>query len=357
MRRRQLILLAVVGALGWSVARALPRPGASKTLQGLAAARGLRWGTAVTNGQLRDPGLQRLVTSQSGLIVPESELKWDGVEAAPGRFDFSAPDRLLAFAREHGLAMRGHTLLWHEQLPAWVKALPAADLDKAMATYIGTVVGHYRGQLPSWDVVNEPIADDGTGLRRNLWLERLGPDYIARALTRAHQADPKAALVINEYGLEGDDAKTARKRQAFLKLLRQLRDRGVPLNAVGLQAHLYANGSGPTTFRTLPAFLRELAALNLDVYVTELDVNDRELPAAIPERDRAVAAVYTAFLAAVLPEPRLKLITSWGLSDRTTWLNAFLPRADGLPQRPLPFDENNQAKPATAAIVAALDKP
>ncbi|MCP9933652.1 endo-1,4-beta-xylanase [Cyanobium sp. Candia 9D4] len=355
MRRRQLIVIAVVAALGWSVARALPPP-AAPTLQGLAAARGLRWGSAVTNDQLRDPGLRRLVSEQSGLIVPESELKWDGVEAAPGRFDFSAPDRLLAFARAQGLAMRGHTLVWHEQLPAWVKALPPAELDRAMATYIRTVVGHYRGQLPSWDVVNEPIADDGSGLRRSLWLARLGPDYIARALTRAHQADPKAALVINEYGLEGDDAKTARKRQAFLTLLRQLRQSGVPLNAVGLQAHLYANGSGPTTFRTLPAFLRELAALDLDILVTELDVNDRELPAAIPERDRAVAAVYGAFLAAVLPEPRLKLITTWGLSDRTTWLNAFMPRADGLPQRPLPFDEDNRPKAATATIQAALEK-
>ncbi len=356
MRRRQLILLAGVGALGWSVARALPPPGASPTLQALAAARGLRWGTAVTNAQLQNPDLRRLVTSQSSLIVPEWELKWDGVEAAPGRFDFSAPNRLLAFAHEHGLAMRGHTLVWHEQLPAWVKALPAADLDKALATYIRTVVGHYRGRLPSWDVVNEPIADDGTGLRRTLLLERLGQDYIARSLTLAHQADPAAALVINEYGLEGDDAKTARKRRSFLALLRQLRDQGVPLNAVGLQAHLYANGSGATTYRTLPAFLRELAALNLDVYVTELDVNDRELPAAIPERDRAVAAVYAAFLSAVLPEPRLKLITSWGLSDRTTWLNSFFPRTDGLPQRPLPFDANNQNKPATTAIMAALSK-
>jgi endo-1,4-beta-xylanase len=353
MRRRPLILFAVVAALGWSVARALP-PGSSPTLQGLAAARGLRWGSAVTNEQLQDPGLRGLVTSQSGLIVPESELKWDGVEASPGRFDFNAPDRLLAFAREHGLVMRGHTLVWHEQLPAWVKALPAAELDNALATYIRTVVGHYRGKLPSWDVVNEPIADDGTGLRRTLWLERLGPDYIARSLNLAHQADPGAALVINEYGLEGDDAKTARKRRSFLALLRQLRDRGVPLNAVGLQAHLYASGSGPTTFRTLPAFLRELAALNLDIYVTELDVNDRELPAAIPERDRAVAAVYAAFLAAVLPEPRLKLITSWGLGDRTTWLNSLFPRADGLPQRPLPFDDNNQPKPATAAVRSAL---
>jgi endo-1,4-beta-xylanase len=215
-------------------------------------------------------------------------------------------------------------------------------------------VGHYRGQLQSWDVVNEPIAEDGSGLRRDLWLERLGPGYIARALTWAHRADPKAVLVINEYGLEGDDARSARKRETFLALLRQLRREGVPLNAVGLQGHLYANGSGPTTFRSLPGFLRALAALDLDIYITELDVNDRELPAAVPERDRRVADVYAAFLAAVLPEPRLKLITGWGLSDRHTWLNRFFPRADGLPQRPLPFDDADASKAATTAIQAAL---
>ncbi|WP_216900777.1 endo-1,4-beta-xylanase [Synechococcus sp. CCY 9618] len=352
MRRRQLILGSLVAVLGWGVARALP-PG-TPTLQALAAARGLRWGAAVTNAQLQDPGFRNLVTTQAGLIVPESEMKWDGLEATPGRFDFSAPDRLLGFAREHGLAMRGHTLVWHQQLPDWVQTLPAEELDRALATYISTVVGHYRGQLQSWDVVNEPIADDGSGLRRDLWLERLGPDYIARALTLAHRADPGAVLVINEYGLEGDDPKTARKRQSFLTLLRDLRRRGVPLHAVGLQGHLYANGSGPTTFASLPAFLRDLAALDLDIFVTELDVNDRELPAAIPERDARVAGVYAGFLAAVLPEPRLKLITGWGLSDRFTWLNQFFPRADGLPQRPLPFNNRDATKPATAAIQAAL---
>jgi endo-1,4-beta-xylanase len=352
MRRRQLILAGLVAVLGWGVARALP-PG-TPTLQGLAAARGLRWGAAVTNAQLRDPGFRNLVTAQTGLIVPESEMKWDGLQPTPDRFNFSAPDQLLAFARDHGLAMRGHTLVWHQQLPAWVQALPARELAAALETYIGTVVGHYRGQLQSWDVVNEPIAEDGSGLRRDLWLERLGPGYIARALTWAHRADPKAVLVINEYGLEGDDARSARKRETFLALLRQLRREGVPLNAVGLQGHLYANGSGPTTFRSLPGFLRALAALDLDIYITELDVNDRELPAAVPERDRRVADVYAAFLAAVLPEPRLKLITGWGLSDRHTWLNRFFPRADGLPQRPLPFDDADASKAATTAIQAAL---
>lgn len=341
-------MVFLLGLLGWGVAAALPRRGDS--LQVLAAAGGRTWGAAVTNEQLRDPSFRALVVAQTGLIVPENEMKWDRLEPAPGRFDFSASDQLLAFARGEGLAMRGHTLVWHQQLPNWVKELPAPELRKTLERHIRTVAGHYRGQLQSWDVVNEPIADDGTGLRRSLWLEKLGPDYIAQALTWAHAADPTARLVINDYGLEGDDPKSARKRQQFLALVRDLRRRGVPLHAVGLQGHLYANGSGPTTFTQLPAFLQALADLGLDIYITELDVNDRSLPGAIEQRDRAVAAVYADFLKAVLPQPRLKLLVGWGLSDRFTWLNAFFPRADGLPQRPLPFDEKGAGKPAAQVI-------
>ncbi|MFY8147790.1 MAG: endo-1,4-beta-xylanase [Prochlorococcaceae cyanobacterium] len=347
-RRRLLLLLLLLGVLGWRVAAALPRRGDS--LQALAAGGGRIWGAAVTNDQLRDPSFRALVVAQTGLIVPENEMKWDQLEPAPGRFSFGAADQLLAFARAEGLAMRGHTLVWHQQLPGWVQELPAAELKDALARHIRTVAGHYRGQLQSWDVVNEPIADDATGLRRSLWLEKLGPDYIAWALTWAHEADPTARLVINEYGLEGDDPKSARKREQFLALVRDLRRRGVPLQAVGLQGHLYANGSGPTTFRQLPAFLQALADLGLDIYITELDVNDRSLPGAIDQRDRAVAAVYTSFLEAVLPQPRLKLLVGWGLSDRYTWLNSFFPRADGLPQRPLPFDAQGGDKPATWEI-------
>lgn len=348
VRRRRLLLVFLLGVLGWGVAAALPRRGDS--LQALAAASGRIWGAAVTNEQLRDPSFRALVVAQAGLIVPENEMKWDRLEPAPVRFDFSASDQLLAFARAEGLAMRGHTLVWHQQLPNWVQELPGPELRQALERHIRTVAGHYRGQLQSWDVVNEPIADDGTGLRRSLWLEKLGPDYIAQALTWAHAADPTARLVINDYGLEGDDPKSARKREQFLALVRDLRRRGVPLQAVGLQGHLYANGSGPTTFTQLPAFLQALADLGLDIYITELDVNDRSLPAAIPERDRRVAAVYADFLQAVLPQPRLKLLVGWGLSDRYTWLNSFFPRADGLPQRPLSFDEKGAGKPATQVI-------
>lgn len=354
MQRRYWLMLAGSGLLGLGLARcggSLAEAPAS--LQVLAARRGLLWGAATDTGQIREPEFRRLLLRQVGLLVPEWEMKWDQLQPEPGQFRFGAADALLRFAREHQLAMRGHTLLWHQQLPAWVGRTLPDQVEAVLERYVRTVVEYYRGQLHSWDVVNEPIAEDGSGLRRTLWLEHLGPDYIARALHWARASDRSTPLVINEYGLEGDDPTTARKREQMLTLLRSLRRQGAPVQALGLQAHLYATPAGPT-FRTLPTFLRQVSDLGLDLYITELDVNDQALPAAIPERDARVAAVYSDFLAAVLPQPHLKLICGWGLSDRHTWLNQAFPRRDGLPQRPLPFDRDLQPKAALLKIVSNL---
>jgi endo-1,4-beta-xylanase len=353
MRRRQLILGAALGLASWGLARAA-QPGAGTSLKSAAARSYRHWGVAITEAQLQDPAFRALVLAQAAMIVPEWEMKWDGLEPAPGRFNFSAPDRLLGFARHQGLQMRGHTLVWHQQLPDWVVALSPAKTKQALESYVTTVVAHYRNSLQSWDVVNEPIAEDGSGLRHSLWLERLGPNYIDQALHWAHRADPTVPLLINEFGLEGDDPASEQKRHQMLGLLRKLRQRQVPIQALGLQAHLYATPAGPT-FQRLPAFLQSLADFDLDIHVTELDVNDRMLPPSIPDRDARIAAIYGDFLTTILRQPRLKSITSWGLSDRYTWLNQHFPRQDGLPQRPLPFDVLDAAKPATRSILAALN--
>jgi endo-1,4-beta-xylanase len=317
--------------------------------------RGLMWGAAVKLEQLEsDPGFRQLVVTQANLLVPEVALKWDTVQPVPGRFNFGPGDRLLQIAQAAKLGMRGHTLVWHQQLPPWVLALNTkAAVERALATHIETLVAHYRERFQSWDVINEPIADDGKGLRDSLWLRWLGERYLEQSLRWAHQADPTVPLVINDFGLEDDSDQTQRKRQRLLQLLRRLRDQGVPLQAIGLQAHLYAAPQNPT-FRTLPTFLAALADLNLDVYVTELDVNDRRLPAALPERDLQVAAVYRSFLKSALTSPRLRLIATWGLSDRYTWLNSFEPRSDRLAQRPLPFSADLAPKAAYCSSTEEL---
>lgn len=350
MRRRELL----IAASGLAVAAAgAARPAG---LQALAARRGLRWGSAVADGSFAQADLLALLLHNVGAITPENALKWDATEPEPGRFALRRFDRLLAFARRHHLVLRGHTLVWHQQLPAWVGTLDTAELWRALQRHIQGLVGHGRGQMQGWDVVNEPLDGQGRGLRRNLWLERLGPGYIAAALRWARQADPGARLVINEYGLEGDDPQAARKRQALLALVDELQGQRVPLDAIGLQAHLLAPGQGAPGFASLPAFLHQLARRQLAVEITELDVSDRLLPADTALRDARVALTYDAFLAAVLRQPAVQLITTWGLSDRDSWLNAAFPRADGLPQRPLPYDAQLRAKPALSSIHTRLQQ-
>jgi endo-1,4-beta-xylanase len=350
MRRRPLLLAGVGLALA-ACGAASPAG-----LQALAAQRGLTWGSALSVAALDEPDLLALMQHNVGAITPENALKWDATEPEPGLFSFTEADRQLAFARQHGLAVRGHALVWHRQLPVWLDGLTPDALRQALERHVRGVAGHTRGQVRSWDVVNEPLDEQGHGLRRSPWLEKLGPGYIADALRWARQADPKARLLINDYGLEGDDPQTTRKRESLLALIDQLQRDGVPLDGIGLQAHLLAPKEGAPRFATLPAFLQELRRRGLAVEITELDVSDRELPAAIAVRDARVAATYDAFLRAVLPEPALRQITTWGLSDRDTWLNAAFPRSDGLPQRPLPYDANLRTKPARSSIAAALQQ-
>lgn len=326
-------------------------------LQALASRRGVSWGSAIGSQALDDPALTALLLRNVGSLTPENALKWDATEPAPGQFQLAAMDRLLAFSARHQLELRGHTLVWHQQLPPWLQELPPAQLRSALERHVRKLVGHGRGRIQSWDVVNEPIDPEGHGLRRSVWLERLGPNYIADALRWAHQADPSARLLINDYGLEGDDPQTARKRIATLQLIDDLQRSGVPLDGIGLQAHLLAPATGAARFRSLPAFLAELRRRGLQVEITELDVSDRLLPADIATRDKAVAATYDAFLQAVLPEPSLRRITSWGLSDQGSWLNSRFPRPDGLPQRPLPYDAALRPKPARSSIAARLQSP
>lgn len=358
MRQRRQAIVTAGLALWMGLAACTPsgtaQPPDPQGLQSLAARRGLRWGSAIDAQALDDPALTALLLRNVGSLTPENALKWEATEPAPGRFQLEAMDRLLAFSGRHQLQLRGHTLVWHQQLPAWLKDLPAAQLRAALERHVRTLVGHGRGRIQSWDVINEPIDPQGQGLRRSLWLATLGSDYIADALRTARLADPAATLLINDYGLEGDDPQTARKRAAMLQLIDTLQRQGVPLDGIGLQAHLLAPAEGNAAFRTLPVFLAELRRRGLQVEITELDVSDRQLPADPGLRDRQVADTYDAFLNAVLKEPALRRITSWGLSDRGSWLNQTFPRPDGLPQRPLPYDAALQPKPARSSIAARL---
>jgi endo-1,4-beta-xylanase len=210
--------------------------------------------------------------------------------------------------------------------------------------------------MHSWDVVNEAIfLKDGRfdGLRNTPWLKFLGPDYIDIAFHAAAKADPQALLVYNDYGLESESSQAEAKRTAVLKLLERLKSKGTPVHAFGTQAHFGRPGFKQTTLST---FLHNVADLGLKIMITEMDVADESMPTDVNVRDRIVAGVYEDYLSAVLDEPGVIAVLTWGLSDRYTWHSTYKPRKDGTPVRPLPLDTELRRKLAWNAIARAFDR-
>jgi len=340
------------------------------SLRAHALGHGLLYGTAVNpslldvdglaGGNTLDPYTQ-LVASQANILVAENAMKWAALRPTAANFDFALADRLLRFAALAGQRVRGHNLCWHEALPDWFKTTATRDNARSLLVeHIQTVAGRYKGQIQSWDVVNEAVdPKDGRpdGLRNSPWLGLVGPDYIELAFQTAAAADPGAKLVYNDYGIELDTADQTSKRGQVMMLLRRLKARNVPIHAVGVQSHLKAAGPQPGV--GLQTFLRDARKLGLDVYITELDVNTRGLEGGSEAQDYAVAQVYRNYLGLVLPEPNVPVVLTWGIASAHTWLNEsreqWARREDGARQRPLPFDDDMEPTPAFAALRNAID--
>jgi endo-1,4-beta-xylanase len=306
------------------------------------------YGAAVRSDALAaDPSYRDAVIANCQMVVPESELKWLELRPTQDEYRFEKADAIIDFARQNAIGVRGHTLAWYGALPPWTESIATrAQAERELTDHIETVVSRYKGAIPSWDVINEPLVDwpeSAASLRPSIWARRLGPDYLTLALETAAAADPDAKLVLNEYDVEFTGPRFAARRKALLQLLRSLRDRGVPLHAVGLQGHLFADRAIDRD--GLQALLAEIKELKLDVWVTELDVIDYELPGEIGERDALVAGVAGRFLETVCEVVRPKAILTWGLSDRYTWVPIYFKRRDGMPNRPLPLDAELKRKP------------
>ena len=340
------------------------------SLRAHAEIRGLLYGAAV-NPALLDvdgvaagttaDGYTQLVQGQTNILVAENQMKWAGLRPTPETFDFALADRLMRFAALSGDRVRGHNLCWHEALPAWFKTTATKDnARKLLVEHIQTVAGRYRGQIHSWDVVNEAVnPKDGRadGLRNSPWLELVGPDYIELAFQTAGTADPAAMLTYNEYDIELDTPEQVEKRGQVMLLLRRMKARGIPIHAVGVQSHLKADGPQPGA--GLVAFIRQAAKLGLEVFVTEMDVNTRAIEGSPEAQDAAVARVYRDYLGMVLAEPNVPIALTWGITSAHSWLNEskqpWAKRADGVRQRPLPFDDDLRPTPAFKAIRDAID--
>jgi endo-1,4-beta-xylanase len=337
-------------------ASAFPRSSKSveiPKLSEIGRSRGLLVGTAVSDSQLRRPDFTPLLLDQCSILVAENEMKWRATQPEQDRFDFTPADFFMDFAEAHQLAVRGHNLCWHEHNPGWLDSvITPRNSISLLTTHIQTVVGRYKGRIHSWDVLNEaidPTHKNHYGLRNSLWLQNIGEDYIELAFRTAAKTDPSAILTYNDYDIETDSPSQQAKREAVLAMLQRLIKKGVPIQALGVQSHLRTN-EGTPTWTGLNKFLLEIEKLNLQVFVTELDVDDSFMPADIPERDRQVAELFRSFLESILRHNSVKAVLTWCLSDRDSWLQTFRPRKDGLPQRPLPFDVQLNPKPAFFAL-------
>jgi endo-1,4-beta-xylanase len=329
-------------------------------LRAHASARGVLYGAAASWPALRDNAEYAAhFAEECGILVPENALKMGPVHPEPDRYNFEAGDFMADFCQKHNMRMRGHTLVWHSQGWPWLTTtVTKENARQHLEDHIRTVAGRYRGRMHSWDVVNEVIqVQDGRedGLRNTPLLEMLGPEYIEIAFRVAHEADPSALLAYNDFGLDYDTPEQEQKRKAALGLLRRLKDRNVPITAFGTQAHLNWERRENIKAETQRNFLAEVAALGLQIYVTELDVTDRGLPDDIEERDKGVAEVYESYLSAVLDVPAVSAVLTWGLTDNYTWLAGRGRRPNGVTARVMPLDREYKRKPAWYAMARAFD--
>jgi endo-1,4-beta-xylanase len=323
-------------------------------------------GVALPHVALREEEKQ-LVRRHFGAITPENALKPARLQPREGQWDFAPADALVDWAATHGLAVHGHTLVWHQQCPDWffrdgdAPATRERVLDR-LRTHIATVVGRYAGRVRTWDVVNEAI-DDGDGfLRATPWTERTGDAFLVEAFLAARRADPRALLVYNDYNIE-----RGAKRDKTLRLIRLLRTRGAPIDGVGIQGHWSLDDLPLPELREA---LRLFHAEGLRVFLTELDLDvvpgrlagadlaatggRSEDPFAAglpPEVQQRLAARYGELFTLLLAEhQRLERVTFWGLHDGRSWLNGWPWRRTN---HPLLWDRQCRPKPAYDAVLAA----
>ncbi len=334
----------------------------NENLAALAAQKGLAFGASFAVHELDQPHGKRyaeIYQRDVQLITSEQCLKIPILRPDAHVLEFAPADRFFAFASENGLGVHGHTLIWDDYLPNWIKTLSGVEIDHLLNAHILTVLERYAGKAETWDVVNEPIApwDKNPGnLRQGPFYAHLGEDYISNAFRLAREIDPKAKLLLNEAQTESEDDNGATFRKSLLALIKRQLDKGVPIDGIGLQCHLQSERQ--YDFPRFAAFVQEIIDLGLEVQITELDVNDSAFSGPINKRDAQVANLYAQFLKEILSLPEVSSLVLWQLSDATSWMadpglkNGL--RKDKTPSRPLPYDLNFKKKPAWHAIAGAL---
>ena len=306
-------------------------------------------GVALGTAEINAPDVAQQAAAQFSQLTPSWEMKMEYILQPDGSFRFDAPDALADFAAANRMRLFGHALVWHEEEPVALKRLDGQPerFRLAVSNYIAAVAGRYRGRAVAWDVVNEPVRDDGAGLRECIYSRNMGGDaYVAESFHLARQADPQALLLVNDYNLEITPA----KRRTFMRLVERLLAQGAPVGAIGCQTHIdidLPRGSSR-------AAIADLATLGLPIHVSELDVSTvggRFDPGGGADALQRQAARYgevaDAFMS--MPAHQRFAFTVWGLRDSESWLKRKDP-ADA----PLLFDDSGAAKPAFWTVADRL---
>ena len=379
MKWRALVLVLANAAFGLrSGAGGVPE----QSLREAAQASGLLIGTAVRPPALSEPAYASTLAREFNMLEPEDALKWEVVHPERQSYDFSQADQIVDFAARHGMKVRGHTLVWHRQNPKWLTEgkYTSGELAEILEKHIKTVVGHYRGKIFAWDVVNEAFDELHPGeLRSTIWRDQPGIaiassyepratsnpgrselearsskqsySYIERCFRWAHEADPQALLFYNEAEAETMNPKS----DAIYAMVRDFRQRGVPIDGVGFEmhiAHLHADVA------SISANIKRFTALGVQVHITEMDV---ALPVDAEGNARAEdlqlqADIYrqiaTACLSHRLSDSGCTAIQTWGFTDKYSWIGSHSKKTEGAA---LPFDRNYRAKPAYLALRNTLD--
>jgi endo-1,4-beta-xylanase len=357
---------------------------APDSLNGIAKTRGLKFGSSIGTGSSKgelgllskdilarprrapsfaDPHLRALMVEQCSILVPENELKWYAVRPDPKTYDFRRADMLVHFAAQHHMAVRGHNLFWNTMrwTPRWVGeydfgSRPATAAEKMLRDHIFKVCRRYGKRIFSYDVINETL-DPNTGeLENTPFTKYLGWNVIDICYHAARQAAPHAELVYNDYPSWGPNGT---HRSGILKLLAYAKKNNLPIDALGVQAHIgFGNtGGGPGSERDETAwrrFLDDVTGMGFGLLVTEFDINDKNAPTDSATRDRTVAELGKTYFDIILGYPQLRYVMAWGLVDKYSWLQEFTPRADGTPQRPAPYDDDYRPKPLREAMAGAF---
>lgn len=340
---------ADAGTVG-SGGRSAPTPppacaSAATTLKAAGSCTDRLVGVALAANHLSEAAYVRVAMTEFNYVTPENEMKWDITEPTPGNFNFSAGDRIVDFAMRNGMKVRGHALLWHSQLPSWLDGLTATELETAIVRHVDALVKHYRGKVIAWDVVNEAFDSSGN-LRSTVFSRVLGESFIELAFRTARAADPEVKLIYNEYDIESAYPKS----DGVYRLLKGLKERGVPIDGVGMQMHTRTRDEDPPVAEFV-ANLDRFSALGLDVTLTEMEVRICSDGTLEKQKQR-----YHDLIAACVAHPGCGDITIWGIPDKYSFLNdnAGLACVDGGAPRPLLWDDNYQKKPAYDGVLAAL---